>query len=146
MVSQIHLSVSLPPLWMWRSNWVEIFLIQRCILGPLRYPKNNMVWDIRLFMTLVCLLIPWYMLQLVMNSSTLSQSPMKISGSLPIILSNNVPGSAALAPPAGSGLPPPLPPPLGLCYDLIGLHSYHADTSDCFVSFLFFFHATEAHV
>ena len=63
-------------------------------------------------MTLVCLLIPWKMLQLVMNSSTLSLSPMKISGSLPIILSDSAPGSAASGPPAGLGLPPPPPPPL----------------------------------
>ena len=111
-VSQIHLSVSLPPVWRCWSNWVEIFLIHRCILGPLRYPKKSMVWDIVLCITLVCLLIPWYTLQLVMNSSTLSRSPVKISGSFPIILSDNAPWLAAFLPPAGSGLPPPpLPPP-----------------------------------
>ena len=49
-----------------------------------------------------------------MNSSTLSRSPVKTSGSFPIILSNNAPGSAAFAPPAGLGPPPPPPPPLRL--------------------------------
>ena len=74
-----------------------------------------MVRDIGLFITLVCLLIPWYTLQLVMNSSTLSQSPVKILGSLPIILSNSAPGSAVSLPPIELGpllLPPP--PPAGL--------------------------------
>ena len=51
------------------------------------------------------------MLQLVINSSTLSQSLVKISGSLPIILSDNTPGLVASPLPAGSGLPPPPPPP-----------------------------------
>ena len=113
-VSQIHSSVSLPPLQMWRSSWADIFLIQRCILGPRKYPKKSIVQDIGLFMTLVCLLIPWYTLQLVMNSSTLSRSLVKISGSLPIILSDNAPGLATGPPPAGSGPPPPPPPPLRL--------------------------------
>ena len=36
MVSQIHLSVSLPPILRCRSNCADIFLIQRCIFGPLR--------------------------------------------------------------------------------------------------------------
>ena len=114
MVSQIHSSVSLPPPWMCQSNCAEIFLIQRCILGPLRYPKKSIVQDIGLFMTLVCLLILWYTLQLVINSSTLSQSPVKTLGSFPIILSDNAPWSAVFPPPAGSGLPPLPPPPLGL--------------------------------
>ena len=44
-----------------------------------------------------------------MNSSTLSLSPVKISGSFPIILSDS--GSGLSAPPAGLGPPPPPPPP-----------------------------------
>ena len=76
-VSQIHSSISLPPVWRCWSSCTDIFLIQRCILDPLRYPKKSMVRDIGLCMTLVCLLIPWYTLQLVMNSSTLSRSPVR---------------------------------------------------------------------
>ena len=110
-VSQIHSSVSLPPVRRWQSNCADIFLIHRCIFGPLRYPKNSIVQDIGLFMTLVCLLIPWETLQLVMNSSTLSRSPVKMSGSFPIILSDSAPGSAGPSPPAGLGPPPPPPPP-----------------------------------
>ena len=59
MVSQIHSSISLPPVCIWRSSCADIFLIQRCIFGPLRYPKKSMAHCMGLFITLVCLLIPW---------------------------------------------------------------------------------------